>query len=75
MGQVPEMKGKDHRTQKAEKKKKQNMHSVGEKKRGDSRRAAQLEVKEKWSIHAARRLDEGPWKYFVHYWFKTIMPI
>lgn len=36
MGQIPEIKGKDHRTQKAEKKK--NMHSVGEKRRGNSRR-------------------------------------
>lgn len=39
MGQIPEIKGKDHRTQKAEKKKKKkNMHSVGEKRRGNSRR-------------------------------------
>ena len=42
MGQVPEIKGKDHWAQKAQKK---NMHSVGEKRRGNW---TQLEVKEKW---------------------------
>lgn len=37
MGQIPEIKGKDHQTQKAGKKK-TNMHSVGEKRSGNSRR-------------------------------------